>query len=66
MNQALLDHATQTIDAGSKSFATAARLFDSETRRSAVMLYAWCRYCDDVIGPSARLQRHRVQRHHCE
>ncbi|WP_111413568.1 15-cis-phytoene synthase CrtB [Billgrantia lactosivorans] len=49
MNQAVVDHAAQTIQAGSKSFATAARLFDPDTRRSAVMLYAWCRHCDDVI-----------------
>ncbi|HDZ56912.1 MAG TPA: phytoene/squalene synthase family protein [Pseudomonas xinjiangensis] len=49
MNQALLDHATQTIEVGSKSFAAAAKLFDPQTRRSAVMLYAWCRYCDDVV-----------------
>jgi phytoene synthase len=41
--------ATRTIDAGSKSFAAAARLFDRQTRHSAVMLYSWCRYCDDVI-----------------
>ncbi|CEA03722.1 phytoene synthase [Pseudomonas saudimassiliensis] len=49
MNEALLDHATRTIEVGSKSFAAAARLFDPPTRRSAVMLYAWCRYCDDVV-----------------
>ncbi|MDB5929667.1 MAG: putative phytoene synthase [Polaromonas sp.] len=41
--------ATQTIKAGSKSFAVAARLFDEATRQSAVMLYAWCRHCDDVV-----------------
>ena len=34
---------------GSKSFAAAARLFDKSTRDDAVMLYAWCRHCDDVI-----------------
>lgn len=34
---------------GSKSFATAARLFDKATRDDCVMLYAWCRHCDDVI-----------------
>ena len=45
----LAQHATQTIQAGSKSFSTASRLFDPATRRSAVMLYAWCRHCDDVI-----------------
>ena len=46
---AVLQSATQAIQAGSKSFAAAARLFDETTRESAVMLYAWCRHCDDVI-----------------
>lgn len=48
-DQQLMDHATQSIAVGSKSFAAASRLFDPVTRRSAVMLYAWCRHCDDVI-----------------
>lgn len=48
-DQALLDHAVHSISVGSKSFAAASRLFDPVTRRSAVMLYAWCRHCDDVI-----------------
>ncbi|MDB5732781.1 MAG: phytoene synthase [Variovorax sp.] len=42
-------HATQAIRQGSSSFAAAARLFEPATRDSAVMLYAWCRHCDDVI-----------------
>jgi len=46
---ALLRHATTTINVGSKSFAAAARLFDPATRRSVLMLYAWCRHCDDVV-----------------
>ncbi|MFV2090514.1 MAG: phytoene/squalene synthase family protein [Pseudomonadales bacterium] len=37
------------IEQGSKSFATAAKLFDPDTRANAFMLYAWCRYCDDRI-----------------
>lgn len=45
----VIEHATQTIEAGSKSFAAAARLFDETTRQSAVMLYAWCRHCDDMV-----------------
>lgn len=49
MNAALAEQARQTIEAGSKSFALASRLFDARTRSSAVMLYAWCRHCDDVI-----------------
>lgn len=42
------------IQAGSKSFAAAARLFDPKTRASAYLLYAWCRHCDDVIDGQAR------------
>ncbi|TWI53012.1 phytoene synthase [Pseudomonas duriflava] len=49
MSTAVIDHATQSINVGSKSFAAAARLFDEQTRQSAVMLYAWCRHCDDVV-----------------
>jgi phytoene synthase len=49
MSESLLDHATETIKAGSKSFAAAAQLFDPATRRSVLMLYAWCRHCDDVV-----------------
>ncbi|HEU4457853.1 MAG TPA: phytoene/squalene synthase family protein [Methylibium sp.] len=42
-------YATQAIAGGSKSFASAARLFDRRTRRSVTLLYAWCRHCDDVV-----------------
>jgi len=49
MSEALMQHATQTIEVGSKSFAAAAKLFDPETRRGVLMLYAWCRHCDDVV-----------------
>lgn len=48
-DSALLEHADRSIAVGSKSFAAASRLFDEPTRRGAVMLYAWCRHCDDVI-----------------
>ncbi|MFS2216109.1 15-cis-phytoene synthase CrtB [Telluria sp. Tellsp104] len=53
MSEALLDHATETIRVGSKSFAAAAKLFDRDTRRSVLMLYAWCRHCDDVVDGQA-------------
>ena len=49
MSQDLLAHATETIAVGSKSFAAAAKLFEPTVRRSVLMLYAWCRHCDDVI-----------------
>jgi phytoene synthase len=45
----LVEEAKSIIERGSKSFAGAARLFDSQTRSSAYMLYAWCRHCDDEI-----------------
>ncbi len=49
MTDAVITNSEQAIAQGSQSFATAARLFDRRTRDDAVMLYAWCRYCDDVI-----------------
>jgi len=45
----IVQQSREIIEKGSKSFATAARLFDTKTRDHATMLYAWCRYCDDVI-----------------
>ena len=45
----LAEASRRTIEQGSKSFAAAARLFDPKTRKSAYMLYAWCRYCDDQV-----------------
>ncbi len=48
-DDAIVELSRQRIERGSKSFAAAARLFPREVRNSAYMLYAWCRYCDDVI-----------------
>ena len=45
----LVARSEATIAAGSKSFAVSARLFAPVTRESAVLLYAWCRHCDDLI-----------------
>ncbi len=45
-----LDLESQRIfKAGSKSFSFAASLFDQRLRRSASLLYHWCRHCDDEI-----------------
>ncbi|WP_181702703.1 phytoene/squalene synthase family protein [Chthonobacter albigriseus] len=49
MTDSIHRHAGLTIAAGSSSFAAAARLLDPATRRNAVLLYTWCRHCDDVI-----------------
>src|SRR3546814_7409863 len=40
---ALVEDARVAIARGSKSFAMASRLFDTETRERAWLLYAWCR-----------------------
>lgn len=49
MNAPLHDHADRAIAQGSSSFAAASVLFDRRTRLNARLLYAWCRYCDDLI-----------------
>lgn len=49
MTDAVVERSEEAIAKGSQSFAAAARLFDRATRDDAVMLYAWCRHCDDVI-----------------
>lgn len=48
-NRSLDEYVKQTIEVGSKSFAAASALFDPATRRSVLMLYTWCRHCDDTI-----------------
>ena len=49
MNDSVIAQSEAAIAQGSKSFAAAAKIFDRRTRDDAVMLYAWCRHCDDVI-----------------
>ncbi|WP_448584877.1 phytoene/squalene synthase family protein [Thermaurantiacus sp.] len=49
MADPVLAAAREVIRQGSKSFALASRLFDGGTRKRAILLYAWCRHCDDVI-----------------
>lgn len=46
---AITRHGYASIKQGSKSFALASRVLPPELRDDASMLYAWCRYCDDVI-----------------
>jgi phytoene synthase len=44
----LVARAESVINAGSKSFRFASRLFDRRTRERSWLLYAWCRACDDL------------------
>ncbi|WP_017930557.1 phytoene/squalene synthase family protein [Robiginitomaculum antarcticum] len=46
---AVTAHGHSAIKQGSKSFALASRALPPALRDDASMLYAWCRYCDDVI-----------------
>ena len=72
---AITRHGHESIAKGSKSFALASRVLPPALRDDASMLYAWCRYCDDVIdgqimghdqiadyktGQSERLERLRA------
>jgi 15-cis-phytoene synthase len=78
MNDTVIAQSEVAIAQGSKSFAAAAKIFDRKTREDAVMLYAWCRHCDDVIdgqtlgheqqsdfseGQKVRLEKLRKQTH---
>jgi phytoene synthase len=45
----LVARSRAAIERGSKSFAAAARLFGPPARDGALLLYAWCRHCDDHI-----------------
>ncbi len=49
MSDPVLDFAATSLRDGSKSFHGAARLLPPGMREDAMLLYAWCRYCDDVI-----------------
>lgn len=49
MADALAQQGRESIEAGSKSFALASKVLPPRIRDDASMLYAWCRYCDDVI-----------------
>ena len=42
-------YARHAIAKGSKSFAAASKLLPMAVRDDVARLYAWCRYCDDVI-----------------
>ncbi|MGB3456327.1 MAG: phytoene/squalene synthase family protein [Litorimonas sp.] len=49
MTDALAQQGRESIEVGSKSFALASKVLPPRIRDDASMLYAWCRYCDDVI-----------------
>lgn len=49
MTDSLAEQGRASIKAGSKSFALASKVLPPRIRDDASMLYAWCRYCDDVI-----------------
>jgi phytoene synthase len=45
----IVAYSRELIETGSKSFAMAAKLLPAAIRDDAMMLYGWCRHCDDVI-----------------
>ncbi|MFN0177370.1 MAG: phytoene/squalene synthase family protein [Gemmatimonadales bacterium] len=49
----VIEHSRRVIERGSRSFTRAAALLAPEIRDAGYQLYAWCRYCDDVIDEQA-------------
>ncbi len=49
MTDAVIEHCRVILEQGSRSFAKAASLLDPSIRAGSYQLYAWCRYCDDLI-----------------
>lgn len=43
--------------AGSKSFSLAAIFFRPDTYQAASQLYAWCRYCDDIVDQNSNAEQ---------
>lgn len=49
MTDPVLRAARADIRRGSRSFGLAARLLEAHVRDDAILLYAWCRHCDDTV-----------------
>lgn len=49
MTDPVIEHCRIILEQGSRSFAKAASLLDPAIRAGSYQLYAWCRYCDDLI-----------------
>lgn len=49
MTDNVLAEARAALAQGSQSFAAATRLMRSDLRDDAMLLYAWCRHCDDAV-----------------
>lgn len=61
-SQILVNESYQAISKGSKSFAMASLFFSKRQKKSAWLLYRWCRYCDDQIDQAEDLKtaQHRL------
>ncbi len=55
MNPNIVQQAKTDIQKGSKSFSLASFFFSKQEKEAAWKLYAWCRYCDDVIDHAPNL-----------
>ncbi|MBC7754736.1 MAG: phytoene/squalene synthase family protein [Moraxellaceae bacterium] len=51
----LVSQSKKDITKGSKSFSLASLFFSRQQKEAAWLLYAWCRYCDDVIDHSTSM-----------
>lgn len=49
MKYNLINYLNEKMKIGSKSFYITVNLFNKSIRNNILMLYNWCRYCDDII-----------------
>ncbi|MFZ9595658.1 MAG: squalene/phytoene synthase family protein, partial [Bdellovibrionia bacterium] len=47
----------EILKKGSKSFYFASRFFGKRIQLGAVLLYSWCRFCDDLIDQASDPQQ---------
>ncbi len=59
MSSPMAENCRVIIEHHSKSFALASKLLPRRARQDAVVLYAWCRFCDDAVD---RMDSHETSR----
>lgn len=60
-NEELTKISFETIKKNSKSFSLAAKIFSEDTQEATVLLYQWCRLCDDAIDSGDKLTNRKKQ-----
>ena len=65
-SEPIVAHSRTAIRKGSKSFSFASRLLAKDEREAAMMLYSWCRYCDDRTDIKDRATSYEIKQHNLD